>query len=302
MVVKDELATEVSSKVLDGKAVAAAVRARLKDAVGQAVAAGQRAPGLAVILVGDDGASAIYVQNKVKACKQVGIESSFHKFPADATQAEVIDCLQSLNADPKVDGILVQLPLPKHISSEAVLEVLSSGKDVDGLTTLSMGLLLAGKNGLVPCTPMGIIELLDHYKVEIEGKKAVVIGRSNLVGKPIALLLMQRNATVTVCHSRTQGLDEICRDADILVVAAGRRHFVKGSWIKPGAVVIDVGIHHTKLDDGTSNISGDVEYAEAQKHASRITPVPGGVGPMTIAMLLSNTMKAYSDHIAHTAS
>jgi methylenetetrahydrofolate dehydrogenase (NADP+)/methenyltetrahydrofolate cyclohydrolase len=298
MVVKDEPSTEVSSKVLDGKAVGAAVRARLKEAVAKAVAAGQRAPGLAVILVGDDGASAIYVQNKVKACKQAGIESSFHKFPADATQAEIIDCLRMLNADPKVDGILVQLPLPKHISSEAVLEILSPEKDVDGLTILSMGLLLAGKNGLVPCTPMGIIELLDHYQLPIEGKKAVVIGRSNLVGKPIALLLMQRNATVTVCHSRTQGLDEICRDADILVVAAGRRHFVKGSWVKPGAVVIDVGIHHTKLDDGTSNISGDVEFAEAQTHASRITPVPGGVGPMTIAMLLSNTMKAYSDHIA----
>jgi methylenetetrahydrofolate dehydrogenase (NADP+)/methenyltetrahydrofolate cyclohydrolase len=302
MVVKDELSTNLASKLLDGKAVASSVRARLKDMVGQAVAAGQRAPGLAVMLVGDDGASAIYVQNKVKACKQVGIESSFHKFAGDATQAEVIECLKALNADPKIDGILVQLPLPKHISSDAVLEVLSPGKDVDGLTTLSMGLLLAGKNGLVPCTPMGIIELLDHYKLDIEGKKAVVIGRSNLVGKPIALLLMQRNATVTVCHSRTQGLDEICRGADILVVAAGRRHFVKGSWIKPGAVVIDVGIHHTKLEDGTSNISGDVEYTEAAKHAASITPVPGGVGPMTIAMLLSNTMKAYADHIAEQKS
>ena len=302
MVVKDEPTTDVASKVLDGKAVAAVVRARLKDAVAQAVAKGQRAPGLAVILVGDDGASAIYVQNKVKACKQVGIESSFHKFEANASEAEVIECLRKLNADPKVDGILVQLPLPKHISSEAVLEFLSPGKDVDGLTTLSMGLLLAGKKGLVPCTPMGIIELLDHYKLDIEGKKAVVIGRSNLVGKPIALLLMQRNATVTVCHSRTQGLDEICRDADILVVALGRRHFVKGSWVKPGAVVIDVGIHHTKLDDGTSNISGDVEFAEAQQHAARITPVPGGVGPMTIAMLLSNTLSAYADHLSESAS
>jgi methylenetetrahydrofolate dehydrogenase (NADP+)/methenyltetrahydrofolate cyclohydrolase len=161
-----------------------------------------------------------------------------------------------------------------------------------------MGLLLAGKKGLRPCTPKGIIELLDHYKIEIEGKRAVVIGRSNLVGKPIALLLMQRNATVTVCHSRTQGLDAICRDADILVVAAGRRNFVKGSWVKPGAAVIDVGIHHTKNEDGTSVVDGDVEFAEAKKHAAFITPVPGGVGPMTIAMLLSNTLVAYEDHLS----
>lgn len=301
MVVKEESATDVSNKLLDGKAVAAAVRLRLKEAVADAVAKGQRAPGLAVILVGDDGASALYVQGKIKACKQVGIESSFHKFEANATQAEIIDCVRKLNEDPKVDGILVQLPLPKHISSEAVLDVLSADKDVDGLTTLSMGLLLAGKKGLVACTPSGIIELLDHYKIAIEGKRAVVIGRSNLVGKPIALLLMQRNATVTVCHSRTQGLDALCREADILVVAAGRRGFVKGSWVKPGAAVIDVGIHHTKNDDGTSVIDGDVVFPEAQVHASRITPVPGGVGPMTIAMLLSNTLVAYDEHIAGSA-
>ncbi|HEY9758507.1 MAG TPA: bifunctional methylenetetrahydrofolate dehydrogenase/methenyltetrahydrofolate cyclohydrolase FolD [Oculatellaceae cyanobacterium] len=299
MVVKEERTQEVATNVLDGKAVAASVRGRLKESVAQAVGEGKRAPGLAVVLVGDDPASALYVQGKIKACKQVGIESSFHKFEATATQDEIIACVRKLNGDPSVDGILVQLPLPKHISSDTVLEALDSGKDVDGLTTLSMGLLLAGKKGLRPCTPMGIIELLDHYKIAIEGKKAVVIGRSNLVGKPIALLLMQRNATVTVCHSRTQGLENICRDADILVVAAGRRNFVKGSWVKPGSAVIDVGIHHTKNDDGSSVIDGDVEYPEARKHAAFITPVPGGVGPMTIAMLLSNTFLAYEEHLSN---
>ena len=299
MVVKEEPISETAqaTNLMDGKAVAASVRAGLKESVAKSVAEGKRPPGLAVVLVGDDSASALYVQGKIKACKQVGIESTFHKFEATATEEEIIACVRQLNDDSKIDGILVQLPLPKHISSEAVLETLSPGKDVDGLTTLSMGLLLAGKKGLVPCTPKGIIELLDHYKIEIEGKRAVVIGRSNLVGKPIALLLMQRNATVTVCHSRTQGLDEICRGADILVVAAGRRNFVKGSWVKAGAAVIDVGIHHTKNDDGTSVIDGDVEFGEAKKHASRITPVPGGVGPMTIAMLLANTLAAHKEHI-----
>jgi methylenetetrahydrofolate dehydrogenase (NADP+)/methenyltetrahydrofolate cyclohydrolase len=297
MVVKEEAESKVASNLIDGKAVAASVRARLKEAVAKEVGAGKRAPGLAVVLVGDDPASALYVQGKIKNCKQVGIESYFHKFESTASQEEVIACVNTLNQDEKVDGILVQLPLPKHISSEAVLDNLLPSKDVDGLTTLSMGLLLAGKDGLRPCTPLGIIELLESYKIEIEGKRAVVIGRSNLVGKPISLLLMQRNATVTICHSRSKGLESICRDADILVAAAGKKNFVKADWIKPGACVIDVGIHHEKAEDGSSVISGDVDFKEAKTVASLITPVPGGVGPMTIAMLLSNTFAAYKEHL-----
>jgi methylenetetrahydrofolate dehydrogenase (NADP+)/methenyltetrahydrofolate cyclohydrolase len=297
MVVKDVSSASVASKLLDGKLVSAAVKTRLANLVTAAVGSGHRAPGLAVILVGDDPASALYVQGKIKACKKVGINRTFHRFEADATQSQVIDCVKKLNDDPTIDGILVQLPLPKQISAESVLENLRPDKDVDGLTTLNMGYLLAGAKGLRACTPLGIIELLDYYKIPIEGKQAVVVGRSNLVGKPISLLLMHRNATVTVCHSRSQDLASICRQADILVVAAGRPNFVTGDWVKAGAVVVDVGIHHTKHEDGSSVIEGDVDFAEAQPKASHITPVPGGVGPMTIAMLLSNTLTAYQGHL-----
>jgi len=279
--------------VLDGKLVSKAVRQEVKTKVDAHLAKGKRAPGLAVVLVGDDAASAIYVKNKIQACKQTGIESFFHKFEAAIAETTIIECIKTLNQDPCVDGILVQLPLPKHISTDAVLEVLAPEKDVDGLGTHSLGLLLAGKPGLRPCTPSGVIKLLDHYNVEIAGKNAVVIGRSILVGKPAAMLLMERNATVTVCHSKTRDLDQICRSADILVVAAGRKEFVKGSWIKPGSCVIDVGIHRTELANGESQLCGDVEYNEAATKAALITPVPGGVGPMTIAMLLSNTLLAY---------
>ena len=218
----------------------------------------------------------------------------FKKFDADVTVEQLTTCVKALSEQADdVDGILVQLPLPGRLPADSVLEALAADKDVDGLTTISMGRLLEGKAGLRPCTPSGVIELLKHCGVEIAGKRAVVIGRSNLVGKPAALLLMQHNATVTVCHSKSEQLDEICRNADILIVAAGRKQFVKGSWIKPGACVIDVGIHHTKNDEGESEISGDVEFAEASRVAGWITPVPGGVGPMTIAMLLSNTLTAY---------
>ena len=296
MPVKD-IESDTSSRVLNGKEVAASVRKRLAERSQAHTARGDRQPGLAVILVGDDPASAIYVQGKIKACKQVGIESFFHKFEAGASASQVKECVQKLNGDPAVDGILVQLPLPRQISADEVLALLQPDKDVDGLTPASMGLLMGGKPGLRPCTPAGIIELLDYYKVPIEGKRAVVIGRSNLVGKPIALLLMQRNATVTICHSRTEGLAELCQSADILVVAAGKKSFVKGSWIKPGACVIDVGIHHDKNEAGQSAIAGDVDFAEAVDVAGLITPVPGGVGPMTIAMLLANTLTAYEEHL-----
>jgi methylenetetrahydrofolate dehydrogenase (NADP+) / methenyltetrahydrofolate cyclohydrolase len=280
-------------QVMDGKALAASVRETLKEKVAKIVEAGKRRPGLAVVLVGDDKASALYVKNKTASCKKVGIESFMHTFPASTDMKTLLDCIKTLNQSDVVDGILVQLPLPKHLSADEVLEVLDPDKDVDGLTTESMGRLFAGKTGLRPCTPVGVMAILEQHKVEIEGKNAVVIGRSNLVGKPIAILLQQKNATVTMCHSRTKDLDKICQNADILVVAAGQREFVKGSWIKPGSTVIDVGIHHTQGPDGESVVSGDVQYADAAKLARFITPVPGGVGPMTVAMLLANTITAY---------
>ncbi len=280
-------------QVMDGKALAASVRETLKQEVDMLLAAGKRRPGLAVVLVGDDKASALYVKNKTQSCKKVGIESFMHTFPAATDMETLLNCITTLNESEAVDGILVQLPLPAHLSSEEVLSVLDPNKDVDGLTIESMGRLFAGKTGLRPCTPVGVMALLEQYNVEVEGKHAVVIGRSNLVGKPIAMLLMQKNATVTMCHSRTKDLDQICQNADILVVAAGKREFVKGSWVKPGACVIDVGIHHTHGPAGESVISGDVQYVDAAKVARFITPVPGGVGPMTVAMLLANTIVAY---------
>jgi methylenetetrahydrofolate dehydrogenase (NADP+) / methenyltetrahydrofolate cyclohydrolase len=280
-------------QVMDGKALAASVRETLKQAVEKIVSAGKRRPGLAVVLVGDDKASALYVKNKTQSCKKVGIESFMHTFPAATDMETLLNCITTLNESEAVDGILVQLPLPAHLSAEEVLTVLDPNKDVDGLTTESMGRLFAGKAGLRPCTPVGVMALLEEYKVEVEGKHAVVIGRSNLVGKPIAMLLQQKNATVTMCHSRTKDLDKICQNADILVVAAGKKEFVKGAWVKPGACVIDVGIHHSQGPAGESIISGDVQYADAAKVARFITPVPGGVGPMTVAMLLANTVVAY---------
>ena len=284
-------------KIIDGKALAASVREDLKVKIDHLVAQGLRRPGLAVILVGDDKASALYVKNKTQSCKKVGIESFMHTFDSSLDMPSLLGCVAKLNEDENVDGILIQLPLPKHLCAEKVLASLDPQKDVDGLTTTSMGLLFAGEEGMRPCTPLGVIALLKQYEVEIEGKHAVVIGRSKLVGKPIAMLLMERNATVTICHSRTKDLDRICGQADILVVAAGRSQFVKGSWVKPGACVIDVGIHHTQGPDGQSSICGDVEFEPAAKTAALITPVPGGVGPMTVAMLLSNTLLAYERRV-----
>lgn len=281
-----------TGQIIDGKAVAKLVRGQLKETVDQLVGR-QRRPGLAVVLAGDDPASALYVKNKIQACKQVGIESFFHQFPNSVTQEELVSAVHKLSQDSDVDGILVQLPLPGRLSPDPVLNVLNPAKDVDGLTVHNMGLLFAGKPGLRPCTPAGIMRLLQEYKVTVSGKRAVVVGRSNLVGKPIAMLLMQENATVTVCHSKTESIDQVCRSADILVVAIGKREFIKGTWVKPGACVIDVGIHHEKAENGEAKVSGDVEFAAAAQVASLITPVPGGVGPMTVAMLLSNTVEAY---------
>ncbi len=289
----------IKSGVLDGAKTAKEIREELSLKVEKLLAQGKRKPGLAVILVGDNSASHIYVKNKVQACKKVGIESHLCQFDENVEAEKILSKINELNQSDSIDGILVQLPLPSHLSAstDMILHAVSPEKDVDGLHPYNMGLLLSGKPGLRPCTPSGIMVLLERYKIEIAGKKAVVIGRSNLVGKPIALMLMEKNATVTMCHSRSHNLDEIARQADILVVAAGKQELVKGSWVKAGAVVIDVGIHHLKLDNGESRILGDVNYQEAAQVASYITPVPGGVGPMTVTMLLSNTLLSYEKKV-----
>ncbi|MBX9878455.1 MAG: bifunctional methylenetetrahydrofolate dehydrogenase/methenyltetrahydrofolate cyclohydrolase FolD [Candidatus Obscuribacterales bacterium] len=285
------------SNILDGKQVANLVREELRLKVDGFVQQGKRRPGLAVVLIGENPASHVYVKNKIAACKKAGIESFFHQFAADVTLPEVLSCIKKLNSDENVDGILVQLPLPKHLPTDEVLEALSPDKDADGLHPYNLGQLFSGKDGLRPCTPKGIMVLLERYGVNLSGKNAVVVGRSNLVGKPIALMLQEKNATVTMCHSKTANLDEVCRSADVLVVAAGRENMVRGSWVKPGAVVIDVGINRIETPTGESQLVGDVEFAGAAEVASLITPVPGGVGPMTVAMLLANTVAAYEKHL-----
>jgi methylenetetrahydrofolate dehydrogenase (NADP+)/methenyltetrahydrofolate cyclohydrolase len=273
----------VSARVIDGKAVAADVRASVKEEV----AALDRAPGLATVLVGDDPASQVYVGNKIRACEEVGIRSIHHGLGDGTPQDELLELLAELNADGQVDGILVQLPLPDQIDQDEVIAAIDPPKDVDGLTATSAGLLAQGRPGLVPCTPQGVIELLRVANVEIEGAEAVIVGRSILVGRPVAALLTNASATVTVCHSRTRELGEVCSRADILVAAVGSPRVVQGEWVKPGAAVIDVGINRT--EDG---LVGDVDYQAAAERAGAITPVPGGVGPMTIAMLLRNTVVA----------
>jgi methylenetetrahydrofolate dehydrogenase (NADP+) / methenyltetrahydrofolate cyclohydrolase len=272
---------------IDGKAVAARVRAEVADA-----AAGLRArgiaPTLAVVLVGDDPASAVYVRSKTRAAREAGVDVRDHKLPATVTQAELEALIAGLNADPIVDGILVQLPLPAPLDADAVIGALDPDKDVDGLHPMSLGLLAQGKPSFVPCTPSGCMRLLREVGAELSGARGVVIGRSLLVGKPIALLLASASATVTLCHSRTRDLADEVRRADIVVAAVGRPEMVRGDWIRPGAVVLDVGINRTA--DG--KLVGDVEYAAAAQRARAITPVPGGVGPMTIACLLENTVEA----------
>lgn len=274
------------ARIIDGKAIAAGIRRQLAEEVEQLKKDGLT-PGLAVVLVGDDPASEVYVRMKHKACVETGIHSVVQNMPMDTSQDELLEVVQELNEDESVHGILVQLPVPKHINGKAVQEAIAPQKDVDGFHPVNVGKLWSGQPSLVPCTPLGIIRLLDEAGVEIEGKKAVVIGRSDIVGKPVAALLLQRNATVTVCHSRTVDLRQECRSADILVVAVGKPSFVPGDWVKPGSVVIDVGVNRV---DG--KLVGDVNFDEASEVADMITPVPGGVGPMTIAMLLANTVQA----------
>jgi methylenetetrahydrofolate dehydrogenase (NADP+)/methenyltetrahydrofolate cyclohydrolase len=277
----------MAAGIIDGKAIAQQVREEVRADVAAWVQAGHRAPGLATVLVGDDPASAVYVGGKQRASAEVGIEGFDHRLPHDASHEEVERIILELDADPAVSGILLQLPTPPQVDGGALAERISAAKDVDGLTPVSAGLLAKGRPGLRPCTPSGVMELLRRHDVALEGAEAVVVGRSDLVGKPLSALLLAANATVTTCHSRTRDLAEVCRRADVLVAAVGRPNFVQGDWVKEGATVIDVGINRT--DDG---LVGDVDFAAASQRAALITPVPGGVGPMTIAMLLRNTLLA----------
>jgi methylenetetrahydrofolate dehydrogenase (NADP+)/methenyltetrahydrofolate cyclohydrolase len=277
----------MSARIIDGKAVAARVREQVAADVEAFVAEHGRAPGLATVLVGDDPASAIYVNGKQKASAEVGIHGFDHRLPADTAEEEVVALIERLNADDAVSGILCQLPVPPHMDGVMLTGLIDPGKDVDGLTPISAGLLSLGREGLRPCTPEGVMLLLADAGAELEGAEAVVIGRSNLFGKPMAQLLLQANATVTTCHSRTRDLPAVCRRADVLIAAVGRPLMVKRDWVRPGAIVIDVG--QNRLED---RLVGDVEYDEVAQVASAITPVPGGVGPMTIACLLRNTLKA----------
>jgi methylenetetrahydrofolate dehydrogenase (NADP+)/methenyltetrahydrofolate cyclohydrolase len=277
----------LSATIIDGKAVSARVRAQVKSDVDAFRAEHDATPGLATVLVGADPASHVYVGNKIKACEEAGIRSIHHGLDADVPQAELLDLVAALNADDAVDGILVQMPLPDALDQDPVVAAIDPAKDVDGLTATSAGLLAQGRPEMVPCTPLGVMELLAEAGVEVSGANAVVVGRSILVGRPMAALLTNASATVTVCHSCTRNLGAVCAAADILIAAVGAPRMVRGDWVKPGAAVIDVGINRT--DDG---LVGDVDFEPAAERAGAITPVPGGVGPMTIAMLLRNTLTA----------
>jgi methylenetetrahydrofolate dehydrogenase (NADP+)/methenyltetrahydrofolate cyclohydrolase len=277
----------MTARILDGKSLAAQVRAEVKARVARLAQRGIR-PGLAVVLAGDDPASRVYVRNKTRACEEVGVRSQQIDYPASVTQEELMACIRNLNVDPAVHGILVQLPLPKHLDAARALEAVSPAKDVDGFHAENTGALLAGAPRLVPCTPAGVMRLLEHAGVPVAGQRAVVIGRSNIVGKPLALLLLQKDATVTICHSKTRDLAAVAKQADILVAAIGRAKLVTAAMVKPGACVIDVGVN--RLPDGS--LAGDVDFSAVRDVAGWITPVPGGVGPMTIAMLLENCLKA----------
>ena len=275
--------------IIDGREVAARVRAEVARDVTEIKERTGRSPGLATILVGEDPASAIYVTNKRKASAEVGMADFHRPLPADSTQAEVAAVIEDFNRDPEVSGILLQLPVPQGLDGAALTGLILPEKDVDGLTPISVGRLVKGTPGLRPCTPLGIIELLDSYDVALEGAEAVVVGRSDLVGKPVSFLLLQRNATVTICHSRTRDLAGVCARADVLIGAVGRPELIGEEYIKPGAAVIDVGINRTD-----AGLRGDVDFEAARERAALVSPVPGGVGPMTIAMLLRNTLAAYS--------
>lgn len=283
----------MTAQLIDGAAVAARLRQTIRERVASLTADYGRAPGLAVVLVGSDPASQVYVRNKGKATIEVGMHSIEHHLDASTSEAELLALVARLNSDPGVDGILVQLPLPAHIDSQRVLLAIDPDKDVDGFHPINAGRLMTGQTGLVPCTPSGCMLLLKEVLPSLAGLHAVVVGRSNIVGKPIAQLLLQADCTVTIAHSRTRDLPAVCRSADILIAAVGRPEMIKGSWLKVGAVVIDVGINRIAAADGKTRLVGDVATQEALSHVQAITPVPGGVGPMTIACLLNNTLTAF---------
>lgn len=278
------------AEILDGKWLSSTIKEELKGKADELK--GVRLPKLVVVLVGDDPASHTYVNAKEKACKEVGFISKVHRLSADITNEELLSLIRSLNEDETVDGILVQMPIPKHLDSKAVILTIDPNKDVDGFHPINVGKLHSNEKTFVPCTPLGVMELLKAYNIDVNGLNAVVLGRSHLVGRPIAQLLVSANATVTICHSRSKHIDEICRRADLVVAAVGVPHFVKKDWVKKGAIVVDVGIHRTE----DNKIIGDV-VSEVMEVASYMTPVPKGVGPMTIAMLLSNTFDAYKQHM-----
>jgi methylenetetrahydrofolate dehydrogenase (NADP+)/methenyltetrahydrofolate cyclohydrolase len=286
----------VTARIIDGKAFALALRDRVGAAVPAFQAATGRVPGLTVVIVGEDAASQVYVRAKGKATEAAGMASATHRLPADITQADLLALVAALNADEAVDGILVQLPLPRHIDESAVIDAIDPDKDVDGFHVVNSGRLAAGLPGLVPCTPLGCLMLLEDVLGDLSGLDAVVIGRSNIVGKPMAQLLTAKSCTVTIAHSRTRDLPAVCRRADILVAAVGRAEMIKADWVKPGATVIDVGINRIDANDpggaGGTKLVGDVDFAGVSAVAGAITPVPGGVGPMTIAVLLRNTLVA----------
>jgi methylenetetrahydrofolate dehydrogenase (NADP+)/methenyltetrahydrofolate cyclohydrolase len=282
------------AELIDGKEVARLVREEVARGVAEFKAAYGRAPGLHVVLAGDDQASAVYVRGKEKAAEEAGIAGKVHRLPGSVGEDALLGLVRELNRDAAVDGILVQLPLPKQIGSIAALATIDPTKDVDGFHAVNVGALWSGQPGLVPCTPRGCIRLLDHAGVKLEGARAVVVGRSNIVGRPVSALLIARHATVTVAHSKSRDLPDICREADVLVAAVGRAKMIPGAWIKPGAAVIDVGMNR----DENGKLCGDVDFASASQVAGCITPVPGGVGPMTIAFLLDNTLAAAKARVA----
>ncbi len=282
----------MTARIIDGKTISADLRGKVTDAVHRLRRDRGIVPGLAVVLVGENPASEVYVRNKSKAVTEAGMQAFDRKLPATTSEAELINLIAALNSDEQVNGILVQLPLPKQIDAHKIIAAIDPAKDVDGFHPVNVGRLASGLPGLVPCTPMGCVRLAKTVHSSLAGLEAVVIGRSNIVGKPVAQLLLAENATVTIAHSKTKDLEGVCRRADLLVAAIGRPEMVRGDWIKPGATVIDVGINRVPGDGGKSRIVGDVNFAEASKIAGAITPVPGGVGPMTIACLLLNTLRA----------
>ena len=275
------------AKIIDGKAVSAACRERIKGEVAALTAAGSQ-PGLAVVIVGEDPASKTYVKNKKRACQELGIYSEEYALPAETTQQQLLELVERLNGDPKISGILVQLPLPRHIEEKLVLDAIRPEKDVDAFHPYNVGHIMIGDYSFLPCTPAGVMELIASTGESIEGKRCVIIGRSNIVGKPMSMLMLHKSATVTICHSRTRDLPAVAREADILIVAIGRAKFVTKDMVKPGAIVIDVGMNR----DENGKLCGDVDFADVEPVAGYITPVPGGVGPMTITMLMQNTVTA----------